>query len=146
MSTETRSYASHRLVLRRIVSDVWLWVLHAGIPMLQTLHHQSWPAVRASEEERINSLLMQNKQAQERVGGLATNMRDEASCSGQGWPGTRNEGERSELSNLWGNWGSLEVHQPTQTTHDITTWRLQHDVCSECQLLLLLHLIYCCFT
>ena len=99
--------ASHRLVLRRIVSDVWGWVLHAGIPKLQTLHHQSGPAARASEEERINSLLMQNKRAQERVGGLATNMRDEASCSGQGWPGTRNEGERSELSNLWGNWGRI---------------------------------------
>ena len=50
---------------------------------------------------------------------------------------------RAELSNLWGNGWSLEVHQPTQTPHDISTWRLQHDVCSECQLLLLLHLIYC---
>ena len=43
------------------MSEVWVPALHADNPIAaDTLHHQSWPAASAAEEEGINSLSMQN--------------------------------------------------------------------------------------
>ena len=69
--------------------------------------------------------------------GLATNMRDEASCYGQATTRDKKwslkerdqplrERRRAELSNSWGKWWSLEkcIRQQSRA-HDMNPWRLQ---------------------
>ena len=119
-------------------------MLHAGNHIAaDTLSHGlQWARVLQRKRESIH-YWCRTIQLRRESGkpGLATNMRDEASCD----PGQemKHEGERSaserraELSNLWGKWWSLEVHQTVKPS----TWHeLQHYL--TCLLLLFL-MNYC---